>query len=148
VAAHLLGLCLVSVGCCRVEVSASGWSLFQRRPTDCGVSECYREVSIMKRSWPIRDCCIMRGERERTYCNTTPMWLNSHDNGTAMFVLTQNKTTSMFLNAALVRLCSVTRHCCDILTDTNQCYFYVLERNVGSAVFCHTALLWHILTDT
>jgi hypothetical protein len=26
--------------CCQVEVSATGRSLFQRSPTDCGVSEC------------------------------------------------------------------------------------------------------------
>jgi hypothetical protein len=31
-------LSLVSVVCCRVEVSAAGRSLFQRSPTKCGVS--------------------------------------------------------------------------------------------------------------
>jgi hypothetical protein len=31
------GLGFVSVVCCQVEVSASGWSLVQRRPTECGV---------------------------------------------------------------------------------------------------------------
>jgi hypothetical protein len=36
----------VSVVCCQVEVSASGWSLVQRSPTDCGVSKkCNREAS-------------------------------------------------------------------------------------------------------
>jgi hypothetical protein len=30
---------LVSVVCCQVEVSAMGWSLVQRRPTECGVSK-------------------------------------------------------------------------------------------------------------
>jgi hypothetical protein len=35
----------VSVVCCQVEVSATGWSLVQRSPTDCGVSECDREPS-------------------------------------------------------------------------------------------------------
>jgi hypothetical protein len=30
---------LVSVVCCQVEVSATGWSLVQRSPTDCGVSQ-------------------------------------------------------------------------------------------------------------
>jgi hypothetical protein len=30
-------LCLLSVVCCHVEVSASGWSLVQRSPTECGV---------------------------------------------------------------------------------------------------------------
>jgi hypothetical protein len=31
-------LSVVSVVCCQVEVSATGWSLVQRSPTDCGVS--------------------------------------------------------------------------------------------------------------
>ena len=31
---------LVSVVCCQAEVSASGRLLMQRRPTECGVSEC------------------------------------------------------------------------------------------------------------
>ena len=39
-------LCLVSVVCCQVEVSASGWSLVQRSP------ECDHESSIMRRPWP------------------------------------------------------------------------------------------------
>jgi hypothetical protein len=38
-------LSLVSVVCCQVEVSATGWSLVQRSPTECGVSECDREAS-------------------------------------------------------------------------------------------------------
>jgi hypothetical protein len=29
----------VSVVCCQVEVSATGWSLVQRSPIDCGVSK-------------------------------------------------------------------------------------------------------------
>jgi hypothetical protein len=29
----------VSVVCCQVEVSVTGWSLVQRSPTDCGVSQ-------------------------------------------------------------------------------------------------------------
>jgi hypothetical protein len=29
----------VSVVCCQVEVSATSWSLVQRSPTDCGVSQ-------------------------------------------------------------------------------------------------------------
>ena len=56
-AAGLLGLriwiplgrgCLsfVSDVCCQIEVSASGWSLFQRSPTECDVSECRRVVWI------------------------------------------------------------------------------------------------------
>jgi hypothetical protein len=48
-------LSLVSVVCWQVEVSATGRSLVQRSPTDCGVSECDREASIMRRPWPTRD---------------------------------------------------------------------------------------------
>jgi hypothetical protein len=29
----------VFVVCCQVEVSATGWSLVQRSPTECGVSQ-------------------------------------------------------------------------------------------------------------
>jgi hypothetical protein len=32
-------LSLVSVVCCQVEVSATSWSLIQRSPTECGVSQ-------------------------------------------------------------------------------------------------------------
>jgi hypothetical protein len=51
---------LVSVVCCQVEVSASGWSPVQRGPTECGVSECDREASILRRPWPTRGCCAMK----------------------------------------------------------------------------------------
>jgi len=44
-------LSLVNVVCCQVEVSASGWSLVQRRSAECGLSECAREASIEK-PWP------------------------------------------------------------------------------------------------
>jgi hypothetical protein len=41
----------VSVVCCQVEVSATGWSLVQRSPTECGVSECDREASKNEAIW-------------------------------------------------------------------------------------------------
>jgi hypothetical protein len=44
------------VVCCQVEVSATSWSLVQRSRTECGVSECDREDSIMTRLWPTRGC--------------------------------------------------------------------------------------------
>jgi len=50
----------VSVVCCRVEVSAGGLSLVQRSPTDCGVSVCDHESSIMKRPWPTWGCCATK----------------------------------------------------------------------------------------
>jgi hypothetical protein len=40
---------LVIVVSCQVEVSASGLSFVRRSPTECGVSECDREASIMRR---------------------------------------------------------------------------------------------------
>jgi hypothetical protein len=43
-------LSLVSVVCCQVEVSASGLSLLQRSPTECGVSKRHRKVSTWRRS--------------------------------------------------------------------------------------------------
>jgi hypothetical protein len=33
-------LSVVSVVCCQVEVYATGWSLVERSPTDCGSSSC------------------------------------------------------------------------------------------------------------
>jgi hypothetical protein len=41
-------LSVVSVVFCHVEDSALGWSLIQRIPTSCGVSECDGEVLIMR----------------------------------------------------------------------------------------------------
>jgi hypothetical protein len=52
-------LSLVNVVCCQLEFSASGSSLVQRSPTECGVSEYNREASIMRRLWPTRGCCEM-----------------------------------------------------------------------------------------
>ena len=49
-------LSLVSVVFCHVEVSASGWSFVQRSTTDCGVSECDREASTMRKPWPTKAC--------------------------------------------------------------------------------------------
>ena len=44
-------LSIVSVMCCKVEVSATGWSLVQRSPTDCAASLCDLETSWMRRPW-------------------------------------------------------------------------------------------------
>jgi hypothetical protein len=49
-------LYLVSVMSCQLEVTATVRSLVQRSPTACGVSECDREASILKRPWPTRSC--------------------------------------------------------------------------------------------
>jgi hypothetical protein len=39
----------VSVMCYQVKISASARSIVQRIPTECGVSECNRVASIMRR---------------------------------------------------------------------------------------------------
>ena len=49
-------LFLVSVVCCQVEVSAMSLSLVQGSPTECGVPECDRGASTMRRPWPNGDC--------------------------------------------------------------------------------------------
>jgi len=46
----------VSVVCCQVEISASGRSLIQRRPTECGVSEESRSGGL----GPLCNCRAMR----------------------------------------------------------------------------------------
>jgi hypothetical protein len=44
--------------CCVLsEVSVSGWSLVHRNRTECGVSECDRESSIMRSPWTNGGCC-------------------------------------------------------------------------------------------
>jgi hypothetical protein len=50
-------LFLVGVLCCQVQVSASGRSLVERIPTECGVSEYDREAST--RPWPTLSCCTI-----------------------------------------------------------------------------------------
>ena len=54
-------LCLVNVVRCQVQVSATDRSLVQRSPTECGVSEYDREVSIMRKPWPKGGCCAIGG---------------------------------------------------------------------------------------
>jgi hypothetical protein len=60
--------------CCQVEFSASGWSLVQRSPTECGASECDREASIMRRTWPARGCWAVGERLFRLYCVNVLFW--------------------------------------------------------------------------
>jgi hypothetical protein len=55
-------LSLVSIVCCQVDVPASGWSPVLRSPTDCGVSECDREASIIRTPWPTMSCCAIENK--------------------------------------------------------------------------------------
>jgi hypothetical protein len=49
--------------CCQVEVSKSGWSLVQRSPAGCGVSECNLETSRRIRPRPHLGCCATGKEK-------------------------------------------------------------------------------------
>ena len=41
------------VVCCQVGVCATGSSLVRRSPTECGVTECDREASTLRRFGPL-----------------------------------------------------------------------------------------------
>jgi hypothetical protein len=51
----------LSCECCEVGLSASGRSLVQISPTAFGASGCDREASIMRKLWPVWDCCALKG---------------------------------------------------------------------------------------
>jgi len=61
-----MGVCRVNVVRWHVEVSAWDRSLVQRNPTECGVSECEQEASIMWRPWPTKGCCAMTKRGKKT----------------------------------------------------------------------------------
>jgi hypothetical protein len=61
----------MKVVCCQVDVSASSWSLIQRSPTACGVSECDCEALIMMRTWHTRSCCDTEKESPNHYTPVT-----------------------------------------------------------------------------
>jgi hypothetical protein len=60
-------LSLVSVVCCRVEVSAMSWSLIQRSPTGCGAS-LDLETSWTRRTWTTGGCCAKIKKRKDDTC--------------------------------------------------------------------------------
>jgi hypothetical protein len=51
---------VVGVVCCQVCISETGRSFIRRSPTECGVSGCDREFSMIRRSWLSNDYCAMR----------------------------------------------------------------------------------------
>ena len=56
-------LCVVSVVCFQAEISASRSALLQRSPVECGVSECDRKASKMRKSCRSRGCREVGGGR-------------------------------------------------------------------------------------
>jgi hypothetical protein len=62
-------LSVVSVMCCQVEISASGWSLVQRCPTECGVFKLLsRSLEKMRRPRPPRGCEAIGGGGGSCWC--------------------------------------------------------------------------------
>jgi hypothetical protein len=59
---------LLNVVCCQVELSASSSSLVQKSYSECRVSECDREASVMGRPWSARGCCAMGKQRLSLEC--------------------------------------------------------------------------------
>ena len=72
-------LSLVIVVCCQVQVSGSGWSLIHRSPTECGVSECDLETTIVRSPWPNGGSCGRRKKGNFVTIiyssNSLTMWL-------------------------------------------------------------------------
>jgi len=65
---------VMNIVCCQVEVSATSWSLIQRSPTECGVSECDLETSTNEEPRPSRG---LWSHEERTHCSLpkTDNWM-------------------------------------------------------------------------
>ena len=51
--------------CCQVEVSATGWSLVQRSPTDCGVSLCVISKNLKNEEAIARDWAVSAIEQKK-----------------------------------------------------------------------------------
>ena len=68
----------MTVVCCQVEVySTTGWSLAQKYPTECGVSEYYLETSNRELSEVHQDIHVDGHDRKvfvilAKYCKTIP----------------------------------------------------------------------------
>ena len=73
--------------CC--ELSVRGRCI-KRSPTDCGVSECDREISKMRSSWPNRGCCTMKKKIPKvTLCLGKPKRkkISDHFYGKCWFIM-------------------------------------------------------------
>ena len=55
---------------CQVDLSATGWSLIQRSPTEFGVSECECEAPKNEEvAWPTRGCCRNIKIKKKAKCS-------------------------------------------------------------------------------
>ena len=75
---------LVTVVCCQVELSASSLSLVQRSYSECRVSECDREASMMRSLWPLGALAPWAKKSLETYrrgarlLRTRSIWINAY----------------------------------------------------------------------
>jgi hypothetical protein len=51
------------------------WSLVQRSLTECGVSECDRKASIMRKPWPARGCWAMKEDTRQEPVEGIQQWI-------------------------------------------------------------------------
>jgi hypothetical protein len=136
--------CLYLV-CCQVEVPPSGWSLVQRSPTEYGVYEYEREVSIMRTPCPTSGCRAMRGGcRNKQFllsvacwtkkCDWTRSW-KRHKFCTLFFPSTESV---IWYFLVILCLCSSKRPCwretyfagLSGIFFYHECFVYVLQLNV------------------
>jgi hypothetical protein len=55
--------------CCECCVLSGRYLCVQTSPTECGVSECDREASIMRGPWPTGGC-YTTGKKSDSVCNS------------------------------------------------------------------------------
>ena len=83
-----MDICLLRVLCVvRQRFLLRADPLVRRGPTECGVSECDREASIMWRPWHTGDCCAMKRKKE-CGCERTHSEVQKPAAGSANTVIT------------------------------------------------------------
>jgi hypothetical protein len=124
----------LSVACCQVQVSASGWSLVRRIPTHCGVSECDGEAAIMRMPWPISGCCTAEIRRKDLYKFT----------GNKIYCSESKHNTAITTNSKLAVKVEVVRRIC------KENSWIIVMANILKARADHTVrfLLSYLLLST
>ena len=117
------GHACLSVVCCQVEVSATGWSLVQRSLTKCSVSVCDSEALVMRRPWPTG-----RG-------GAVAPW----DGGEYMWHFFQ---TILYIFLSCQRCSTVSSH---VLSSFFSSLLFHPEIGLLSGVLLLVSLLWHLI---
>ena len=141
-------LSLVSVVCCQVEVYASGWSLIQRSPTECDVSECDRKASTMSRPWPTRGCCAI-GEKKLT---VSLGFIQRHSLAEQLFIrvlfpLPLLRSLLQGIHKRLVRFKWWIKGNCTILLCI-PCIYFCHHVHNAFYIFCHDTWLMQMAVNS